>query len=95
MNNIKHASLLDRLRAAGRAFMGKPTKSITFGVEIKRCSECERGYCEVCGYKVHSEGVCELPDCNDCARKDCQYEPKPVEKYQDRILRAYQKEVNE
>ena len=76
MNKVKRTSLLDRLRAAGRAFIGKPAKSITFGVEVKRCSDCKRDDCDTCGYKVHSRKVARLPDCNDCTRKDCQYKPR-------------------
>lgn len=42
MNKAKKTTLWDRLKAAARAFKGKPAGSITFGLEIKRCSECKR-----------------------------------------------------
>lgn len=33
--------LIDRINNAIRAFQGKPIGSLTFGVETKRCDECE------------------------------------------------------
>jgi len=44
-------SLRNRLKNAARAFCGKPAESITLGVEVKRCDECDRGDCAQCGYK--------------------------------------------
>ena len=41
MNKVKKTTLWDRLKAAARAFKGKPVGSLTFGLEIKRCDECE------------------------------------------------------
>ena len=32
--------------------------------------------CEVCGYKLHTEEVAALPNCNDCGAKDCPYMPE-------------------
>lgn len=54
MNKVKRLGILDRVRAARRAFMGKPSGHLTFGLEIKRCSDCERGDCKSCGYKIHT-----------------------------------------
>ena len=77
MNEVKKTTMAMRIRAAWRALTGKPKNSIELGLEIKRCSECERGICETCGYKVHSEGVSKLPDCNDCGKvKNCEYKPR-------------------
>ena len=77
MNEVKKTTMARRIRAAWRALTGKPKNSIELGLEIKRCSECERGICETCGYKVHSEGVSKLPDCNDCGKvKNCEYKPR-------------------
>ncbi len=42
MNKVKKTTLWGRLRNAARAFKDKPVGSISFGVEVKRCSECER-----------------------------------------------------
>lgn len=36
----------------------------------------QRGNCFDCGYKRHSEELSELPDCNTCSRKDCEYRPE-------------------
>lgn len=41
MSEVKKTTLSDRLRAAVRAFLGKPKDYIDVGVRIKRCSECE------------------------------------------------------
>lgn len=40
-NKIKRTTLLDRLKNAIRAFLGKPIQSISLGIDIKRCDECE------------------------------------------------------
>lgn len=42
MKKIKKTTFADRIRNAWRAFCGKPTGSISFGLEIKKCYECER-----------------------------------------------------
>lgn len=31
--------------------------------------------CEVCGYKVHSDQVASMNNCNDCGVVDCMYKP--------------------
>lgn len=41
MNNVKMTTLGDRIRAAIRAFKGQPIGQLTFGVDIKKCCECE------------------------------------------------------
>ena len=76
MNEVKKLGLSARLRVARRAFTGKTTGHIAFGLEIKRCDECERGNCAICAYKQHSEKISKLPDCNDCGKSGhCDYEP--------------------
>lgn len=40
MNEVKKLTLLDRIYNAVRAFQGKPVGSITYGLELKECSEC-------------------------------------------------------
>ena len=40
MNKVKKTTLLDRIRAAVRAFQGKPAESINLGIDVKRCDEC-------------------------------------------------------
>lgn len=42
MNEVKKTTLKDRIRAAVRAFQGKPKDHIDVGVRVNRCSECER-----------------------------------------------------
>lgn len=72
MNSFKR-----RIRNAYRAFQEKPSGSITFGVDVRNCRDCHRGDCETCGFKIHSEGVSKLPDCNNCGKRiDCQYLPR-------------------
>ena len=41
MNKPKFTTLSDRIKAAIRAFKGRPIDYITFGVDIKKCNECE------------------------------------------------------
>lgn len=77
MNEIKGTTLRDRLRAAVRAFQGKPAHQIHLGLRVERCDKCERGDCTTCAYKNEFEKLMELPNCNDCADKSfCAFEPK-------------------
>ena len=41
MNNMKKHTFMDRIRGAGRALRGKPVGSISLGVEVKPCKDCE------------------------------------------------------
>lgn len=41
MNEVKRTTLSDRIRNVIRAFKGQQIGSLQFGVEVKRCSECE------------------------------------------------------
>lgn len=50
MNAAKKTTLIDRLRAAIKAFRGKPIGYITYGLEIKECRNCE--YRNGCGAKT-------------------------------------------
>lgn len=37
----------------------------------------DTGECCICGYKIHSEAVSKLPECNDCGKKrTCQHVPR-------------------
>lgn len=45
-----------------------PIGSITLGVEVKNCRECNRGDCDQCGYKHEFERLMALPNCNTCRR---------------------------
>ena len=44
MNEVKRLTLKDRIKAAVRAFKGKPKNHLTvdLGVSVHRCSECDR-----------------------------------------------------
>jgi DNA-binding IscR family transcriptional regulator len=57
MNKVKKRGLWGRMKDAARAFAGKPASSITLGLEVKRCSECELAKivrCKDC--KSYSDG---------------------------------------
>ena len=41
MNTINRITLMDRIKNAIRAFRGKPIQSISLGIDVKRCDECE------------------------------------------------------
>ena len=40
-NKIKRTTLMNRLKNAILAFRGRPIQSISLGIDIKRCDECE------------------------------------------------------
>lgn len=80
MNEIKGTTLRDRLKAAFRAFQGKPAHQIRLGLKVERCDKCERGDCPTCAYKNEFDKLMSLPNCNDCADKNCcDFAPKPGE----------------
>ena len=66
-------TLLDRFRRAAEAFRGKPYSSLEFGLNIKRCDQCEKEdviHCAECTYYRGTEkdpflgycmGVCNQP----------------------------------
>ena len=41
MNNIKRTTFMDRMRNAVKAFKGQQIGSLYFGVDVKRCDQCE------------------------------------------------------
>lgn len=41
MNTIKHTTFLDRLNNAVKAFKGRPIATLYFGMDVKRCDQCE------------------------------------------------------
>lgn len=68
MNKVKKTGLWGRLKAAARAFAGKPAPSIVLGLDVKRCDECV--------YKQEFERLMALPNCNDCRyRTRCEFSP--------------------
>ena len=42
MNEVHRTTIKDRLANAIAAFKGQPLKSVTYGVELKRCDKCDR-----------------------------------------------------
>lgn len=63
---MKKRTLLDRIRDAIRAFRGKSIGSVTFGVDVKRCSECD------CNATVLY--LCDGKSCDrGCALGDCKH----------------------
>ena len=42
MNKMNKTTLWTRIRNAARALRGKPASSLTFGIKVIRCDECER-----------------------------------------------------
>ena len=85
MTEIKKRTLFDKCRDAYRAFRGKQIGSLTFGIDIKKCSECD--------YKSMSQSdvlyvfdqkacsYCSYPLCNHTTdirhavnfRRDCDF----------------------
>lgn len=49
MNKVSRVRFRSRLKAAIRAFRGKPAGHLYLGVDVKRCSECR---CPKCGAMV-------------------------------------------
>jgi hypothetical protein len=41
MNEVKKLTLIDRFRNAFKAFKGTQVGSLSFGVDVKRCDQCE------------------------------------------------------
>ena len=41
MNKVKKTTFIDRFKNAVKAFKGKPIGSVQFGVDVKRCDQCE------------------------------------------------------
>lgn len=39
----KPTTIFDRFKNAIRAFKGEPCASIQFGIDVKKCDECDRG----------------------------------------------------
>ena len=40
-NTIKRTTLADRIKRSVKAFKGEPIGSLYFGVDVKRCDQCE------------------------------------------------------
>lgn len=62
MSEIKRTTFIDRIKNAVDAFIGKPLGSITYGLDIKKCSDCK--------YKRVEDGsvlyLCDRRACEEC-----------------------------
>ena len=67
MNEIKKKTLFDKCRDAYRAFRGKQLGSLTVGIDVKKCHECEyrRG--------ANILYLCDQRACPNCSYPECEY----------------------
>ena len=67
MNKVKKRTLIDKCRDAYRAFRGKQIGSLMFGIDVKKCSECE--------YKKQDRiwYLCDQRACPNCSYPECEY----------------------
>ena len=67
MNEIKKRALFDKCRDAYRAFRGKQLGSLTFGIDVKKCSECD--------YRRRADilYLCNRQACPNCSYPTCEY----------------------
>lgn len=92
MNNMKRTTLMDRIKNAIRAFQGKPIQSISLGVDVKRCDECE--YKGGAGMREHlmvimgaraaymdCEGIIDIPEGLEAEGNLVWFVRKTVERY--------------
>lgn len=63
---VKRRTLTDRLRAAYKAFFGKPIGAINMGIDVRKCSECEYKRAEV----VY---ICDGEYCAQCNASECHH----------------------
>ena len=91
-NKIKRTTLLDRLKNAIRAFQGKPIQSISLGIDIKRCDECEHKadgnirehLMVIMGARaayMDSAGVIDIPEGHEAEGDLVSFVKKTVERY--------------
>lgn len=62
---MKKRTMIDRIRDAIRAFLGKQIGSVTFGVDVKKCSECDK-------YE-HVFYICDRQKCPRCSYPECKH----------------------
>ena len=67
MNKVKKRTLIDKCKDAYRAFRGKQIGSLTFGIDVKKCSECEYR----CGADILY--LCDQRACPNCSYPECEY----------------------
>lgn len=62
-------SLSSRLRNAWTAFKKNNAQigSVTFGVDVKKCSECDKANSHLVAY------ICDRKQCNNCSFPECRH----------------------
>lgn len=67
MNKVKKRTLIDKFRDAYRAFRGKQLGSMSFGVDVKKCWECD--------YRREADilYLCDRQACPNCSYPNCEY----------------------
>lgn len=65
MEKLKKRTLIDRIRDAIKAFRGKSIGSIQFGIDVKRCSDCDRG--------ADVLYLCDQKRCIKCHYPECKH----------------------
>lgn len=67
MNEVKKLTFADRVRNAVKAFKGKPIGSVTYGIELTKCEECDK-------YPQNVLYICDREACGVvCPNLDCHY----------------------
>lgn len=69
---VKRTTLIDRLRAASNAFLGKTVGTIHMDVSVHKCKECE--------YKQEEKRkvfyICDRKACDSCDNPNCKHTHK-------------------
>ena len=67
MNKVKKRTLIDKCRDGYRAFRGKQLGSMSFGVDVKTCWECD--------YRRGADilYLCDRQACPNCSYPNCEY----------------------
>ena len=92
MNTIGRTTLMDRIRNTIRAFQGKPVGSIQFGIDVKRCDQCEyksnasigEHLLVIMGARaayMDMRGVIDIPSGLEAEGKLVQFVKKTVDRY--------------
>ena len=67
MTEIKKRTLIDKCKDAYRAFRGKQIGSLTFGIDVKKCHECEYKNQDRIWY------LCDRQACKNGCNPDCEH----------------------
>ena len=88
MNKVKKRTLIDKCRDAYRAFRGKQIGSLTFGIDVKKCSECN--------YRRGADilYLCDQRACSNCLYPECEYTTDICHAKNFEYMDGYAKEKN-